>query len=222
MMQSIRLLIVESDVTALFAIGRVARCFDNYLVVDNVGGADEAIERMKVVHIDMVIVGGLENVSNWKRFAELSGSTKFILLPEDPSREFVQDAVAEGVWDIILKPVSLERLRFSLDMFRYRFMHANALENPVRQKRLDAIFFSLERCQSAVNGSVKNSEMLDKVMQLIEDEDGPRSAAEIARILNVSRITVRKYCEALVYTGKLHVKNKYQTKGRPIKQYFPA
>jgi response regulator of citrate/malate metabolism len=101
-------------------------------------------------------------------------------------------------------------------------MQASALENPVRQKRLDSIFFSLERCQNAVNGCIKNSEMLDKVMQLIEDGDGPISAAEIARILNVSRITVRKYCEALVYTGKLHVKNKYQTKGRPIKQYFPV
>jgi response regulator of citrate/malate metabolism len=41
-------------------------------------------------------------------------------------------------------------------------------------------------------------------------------------VLNVSRITVRKYCEALVNTGKLHVKNKYQAKGRPIKQYFPV
>ncbi|MDR0653797.1 MAG: HTH domain-containing protein, partial [Synergistaceae bacterium] len=76
--------------------------------------------------------------------------------------------------------------------------------------------------QNAVNGNIKNSEMLDKVMQLIEDGNGPRSASEIAGVLHVSRITVRKYCEALVHTGKLHVKNKYQTKGRPIKQYFPV
>jgi response regulator of citrate/malate metabolism len=59
-------------------------------------------------------------------------------------------------------------------------------------------------------------------MQLIEDKEDPQSAGEIAEVLNVSRITVRKYCEALVNTGKLHVKNKYQTKGRPIKQYFPV
>ncbi|MDR1580814.1 MAG: HTH domain-containing protein [Synergistaceae bacterium] len=219
-MKSIRLLIVEPDVTTLLSIGQVARCFDNYLVVDNVSGADEAIERMKVIRVDMVIIGGSENVNNWKRFAEFFGRTKFILLPEEPSIEFVQDAITDGVWDIILKPVSSERLRFSLEMFRYRFMHANALEYPVRQERLDSIFFSLERNQNAVNGSIKNSEMLDKVMQLIQDGDGPRSASEIAGILNVSRITVRKYCEALVYTGKLRVKNKYQVKGRPIKQYF--
>ncbi|MDR0653703.1 MAG: hypothetical protein LBG12_10435, partial [Synergistaceae bacterium] len=144
-MKSIRLLIVEPDMTALFSIGQVVRCFDNYLVVDNVSGVEEAVERMKVIHVDMLVVGGSENVNNWNRAAEFSSSTRSILLPEDPSREFVQNAVAEGVWDIILKPVSPERLRFSLEMFRYRFMHANALEYPVRQERLDSIFFSLER-----------------------------------------------------------------------------
>jgi response regulator of citrate/malate metabolism len=215
-------MIVEPDMTALFSTVQSVKYFDNYLVVDNVSGNEEAIERMKAFRVDMAIISGSENVNDWKRCAELSARTKFILLPEDPSREFVQDAVAAGVWDIILKPVSPERLRFSLEMFRYRFMQTSALENPVRQKMLDSIFFSLERCQNAVNGCVKNSEMLDKVMRLMEDGDGPRSAAEIASILNVSRITVRKYCEALVYTGKLHVKNKYQTKGRPIKQYFPV
>jgi response regulator of citrate/malate metabolism len=221
-MKSIRLLIVEPDMTALFSIGQVVRCFDNYLVVDNMRGTEEAIERMKVVRVDMAIIGGSENVSDWKRFAEFSDRTRLILLPEEPSVEFVQDAVAGEVWDMILKPVSAERLRFSLEMFRYRFMHANALEYPMRQERLDSIFFPLEHNQNAINGTIKNSEMLDKVMRLIEDKDGPRSASEIAGVLNVSRITVRKYCEALVYTGKLHVKNKYQTKGRPIKEYFPA
>jgi response regulator of citrate/malate metabolism len=221
-MKSIHLLIVEPDVTALFSIRQVVMCFDNYLVVDNVSGIDEAVERMKVVPTDLVIIGGQKNADSWKRFAEFSGRTKFILLPEDVSNEFVQDAVANGVWDIILRPVSSERLSFSLELFRYRFMHVNALENPVRQERLDSIFFSLERSQNAINGCIKNSEMLDKVMQLIEDGDGPRSASEIAGVLNVSRITVRKYCEALVNTGKLHVKNKHQTKGRPIKQYFPV
>lgn len=221
-MKSIRLLIAEPDVTTRFLTGQAVKCFDNYLVVGNVSGADEAAERMRIVSVDIAIVGGSENVSDWKRLAEISGGTKFILLPENPSSEFVRDAAAGGIWDVILKPVSPERLRFSLNMFRYRFMRASALENPVRQERLDSIFFPPGRGQNAINGCVRNGEMLDKVMRLIEDEDGPKSASEIAGVLNVSRITVRKYCEALVRTGKLRVKNKYQTKGRPIKQYVSA
>jgi response regulator of citrate/malate metabolism len=221
-MKSIHLLIAEPDMATRFSIGQVVRCFDNYLVMDSVSSADEAVERMKVVRVDIVIIGGKENVDNWKHFTEFSGRARFILLPENPSGEFVQDAVAEGVWDMILKPASPERLHFSLDMLRNSFMHAKALESPIRQERLDPIFFPMERSQSVVYGSIRNSEMLDRVMQLIEDENGPRSAGEIAGILNVSRITVRKYCEALVNTGKLHVKNKHQVKGRPIKQYFPV
>lgn len=213
-------MIVESDLMVLFSIGQIIRYFDNYLVVDKVERMDDAIERMKVVPMDLIIIGGQENVSDWKRFTEVSSKAKVILLAQNPSRDFIQDAVAEGVWDIILRPASPERLRFSLEMFRYRFMYTEALDYPVQQERLDAIFFPRERHQSVSGGAVKNSEMLDKVMRLIEEGSGPQSAGEIAEILNVSRITVRKYCEALVNTGKLHVRNKYQTKGRPIKQYF--
>jgi response regulator of citrate/malate metabolism len=220
MMKSIRLLIVESDLMVLFSIGQVVRYFDNYLVVDKVDSVEAAAERMKVASMDLVIVGGKDNVDNWKQFNEFSNQARVILLAQNPSKEFIQDAVACGVWDVMLRPVDPERLRLSLEMFRSRFMYLEALEFPVQQERLDAIFFPRDRQQSAVANTVKNSEMLDKVMQLIEDRDGPQSAGEIAEVLNVSRITVRKYCEALVNTGKLHVKNKYQTKGRPIKQYF--
>ncbi|MDR1966637.1 MAG: HTH domain-containing protein [Synergistaceae bacterium] len=219
-MKSIRLLIVESDLMVLFSIGQVVRYFDNYLVVDKVDSVEAAAERMKVASMDLVIVGGKDNVDNWKQFNEFSNQARVILLAQNPSKEFIQDAVACGVWDVMLRPVDPERLRLSLEMFRSRFMYLEALEFPVQQERLDAIFFPRDRQQSAVANTVKNSEMLDKVMQLIEDRDGPQSAGEIAEVLNVSRITVRKYCEALVNTGKLHVKNKYQTKGRPIKQYF--
>ena len=218
-MKSIHLLLVESDQAVSFSIGQLIRYFDNYLVVDKVENMNDAMERMKVTQMDMVIIGGRENVEDWKRIPESNSKAKLILLAQNPSREFVQDAVAGGVWDVILRPAMPERLRFSLEMFRNRFMSAVALDNPIRQERLDGIFFPRERAHVA-NGLVKNSEMLDKVIQFIEEGEGPQSAGEIAEVLNVSRITVRKYCEALVNTGKLHVRNKYQNKGRPIKQYF--
>jgi response regulator of citrate/malate metabolism len=213
---------VESDLMVLFSIGQIIRYFDNFLVVDKVERVEDAIERMKVVPMDLVIVGGDDNIEKWRALTEFSHRARVILLAQNPSKELIHDAIASGVWDVIMKPASPERLRFSLELFRYRFMYSEALEYPVQQERLDAIFFPRERHQSVSNGAVKNSEMLDKVMQLIEAGDGPQSAGEIAEVLNVSRITVRKYCEALVNTGKLHVKNKYQAKGRPIKQYFPV
>ena len=219
-MKSINLLIVESDLMVFFSIGQVIRFFDNYHVVDKVKSIKEGIARMESTPVDLIIVGGGENISDWKRFAGIQDKVKVIILANDPSREFVLDAFAKGAWDVILRPATPERLRFSLEMFRYRFMSAAALEDPVRQDSLDAIFFPRERFKSFVNGSVKSNEMLEKVMRFIEEGKCPQSAGDIAKILKVSRITVRKYCEALVSTGKLHIRNKYQNKGRPIKQYF--
>lgn len=219
-MKPIHLLIVESDPLVLFSIGQVIRYFDNYLVVDKVEVIDMALERMRVVPVDLVIMGGQENVERWKEFAEGGYKAKLLLLAHEPSREMVQDAIAFGVWDMILRPTAPERLRFSLEMFRYRHIYGEALEYPVQQDRLDAIFFPRERHQQIIAGTIKNGEMLEKVLQLIEERHEPQSAGEIANVLSVSRITVRKYCEALVNTGKLQVKNKYQAKGRPIKQYY--
>lgn len=219
-MKPIHLLLVESDPMVLFSIGQVIRYFDNYLVVDKVENVDDAIERMNVVPVDLVVIGGQDNIEQWLRFTEISSKTKIVLLVQNPTRELVQDAICYGVWDMLLRPASPERLRFSLEMFRYRYIYAEALEHPIQQDRLDAVFFPRERHQHIIAGTIKNSEMLEKVLQLIEDKENPQSAGEIAGVLNVSRITVRKYCEALVNTGKLGVKNKYQAKGRPIKQYF--
>jgi response regulator of citrate/malate metabolism len=219
-MKPIHLLIAESDPLVLFSIGQVIRYFDNYLVVDKVESIEDALERIKVIPVGLVILGGDDNIGKWKKFFDLGGHAKLLMLVQDPSKEFVQEAISYGVWDMILRPAPPERLRFSLEMFRYRHIYGEALELPIAQERLDAIFFPRERHQQIISGTVKNSEMLEKVLQLIEEREEPQSAGEIASILNVSRITVRKYCEALVNTGKLHVKNKYQAKGRPIKQYF--
>ena len=221
-MKSINLLIIEPDLMVLFSIGQVVRYFDNYQVIDKVQNIEEGVAKMKSMPIDMVIVGGEKNVGDWKRLAKINHKVRVVILAQNPSSEFIQDAFTEGAWDVILRPVVPDRLRYSLETFRYRFMSAAALDNPVRQDRLDAIFFPRERYSNYfANGVVKkNNEMLNKVMQFIEEVRGPQSAGEIAEVLNVSRITVRKYCEALVNTGKLHVRNKYQNKGRPIKQYF--
>jgi response regulator of citrate/malate metabolism len=221
-MKPIHLLIVESDPLVLFSIGQVMRYFDNYVVVDKVDNVDAAIERMEIVPVDLVVVGGADNVGQWRKFPESGHKVKLLLLVENPSKEIVQEAISYGVWDMIMRPISTERLRYSLEMFRYRVIYCEDLELPVMQERLDAIFFPRERSQQINDGTIKNSEMLEKVLQLIEEGEEPQSAGEIAGMLSVSRITVRKYCEALVNTGKLHVKNKYQAKGRPIKQYYMA
>ncbi|MDR3254042.1 MAG: HTH domain-containing protein [Synergistaceae bacterium] len=221
-MKPIHLLIVESDPLVLFSISQVIRYFDNYLVVDKVDNAEDALERMRVVPVDLIILGGQENIGKWHIFVESGLKTKLLMLVTNPAKEMVQDAISYGVWDMVIRPISTERLRFSLEMFRYRHIYGESLEYPVQQERLDSIFFPRERHQHIIAGTIKNSEMLEKVLQLIENGDEPQSAGEIAGVLSVSRITVRKYCEALVNTGKLHVKNKYQAKGRPIKQYYMA
>jgi response regulator of citrate/malate metabolism len=219
-MKFIHLLVVEPDPTAIFSTEQIIRYFDNFLIVDRVNNVEDALERLRVVPIDLVVIGGRVIGEKWKEIKKISSGAKIIFITQNPSREFIQDALREDVWDVILKPAEPDRLRFSLELFQYRFMNAKALEEPILQDNLDAIFFPREHRQDSVGGTIRNSEMLSKVMNLIKDNDGLQSAGEIAEVLNVSRITVRKYCEALVNTGKLRVRNKYQTKGRPIKQYF--
>ena len=64
-----------------------------------------------------------------------------------------------------------------------------------------------------------NDGAVARILEVLGQSPDPLAAGEVAERLGVSRITVRKYCEALVSAGRLLSKNHYQSKGRPIKKY---
>ncbi|MPN19250.1 hypothetical protein SDC9_166617 [bioreactor metagenome] len=61
--------------------------------------------------------------------------------------------------------------------------------------------------------------MLKKVITLLKKSNCSLSAVETAEVLQVSRITARRYLEYLVASGKATMKREYQEIGRPINKY---
>ena len=117
-------------------------------------------------------------------------------------------------------PFSYDRLRVSLETYRDAFRYREGLQNQLSQEHLDRLFYPEGReFLSSLGTLAHRGDMTDRILEVLGQSQDPLAAGEVAERLGVSRITVRKYCEALVSAGRLLSKNHYQSKGRPIKKY---
>ncbi|WP_339394093.1 helix-turn-helix domain-containing protein [Brevibacterium metallidurans] len=63
------------------------------------------------------------------------------------------------------------------------------------------------------------AETLDAVSQAVRSAGEPMSATEVARALDLSRVTVRRYLEHLVTTKQAVKQPRHGTPGRPEYEY---
>lgn len=222
-MKPIHVLIVDNDPLVFFSVGRIVRLFENYLVIGKVDTLEEALERLRVVPVDLIVIDPEKSAQTQQKLSEIKTGTDFLLIGQNPDASGVNHALKMGVWDYIIKPFTHERLRLSFDLYKTYHAKRSTLGEHPTQEDLDALFLPRESgALVSANLSTGNGEMFERILGIIQKTQLPLSAGEIAKELQVSRITVRKYCEALVISGKLCIRNQYQTKGRPIKKYRVA
>lgn len=142
-----------------------------------------------------------------------------VMIVRSHARNLIRDAEALGVFDVLVRPLDPERLAWSVDEMMRRRSEIAALSSPISQASVDHAFgrrVMRADDESAVTGNVA---MLDAVISALDASENGMSASQVGDTLNISRITARRYCEALVSIGALRVENLYQIKGRPIKIY---
>lgn len=64
-----------------------------------------------------------------------------------------------------------------------------------------------------------SEELLGRAVSVLRDAGSERSAAELAALLGVSRVTARRCAEHLVDTGRARRANRYAGTGRPEVTY---
>ena len=219
-MKPIHVLIVDNDPLVFFSVGRIVRLFENYLVIGKVDTLEEALERIQVLPVDLIVVDPDKDPQTLEKLSATKKRADFLLIGQSPDAAAVDHALGMGAWDYIVKPFTHERLRLSFDLYKTYHAKRAALGARSTQEHLDTLFLPRESGHfTSTNLSAGNGEMLERILGIIQETPEPLSAGEIAKELKVSRITVRKYCEALVTSGKLCIRNQYQAKGRPIKKY---
>jgi response regulator of citrate/malate metabolism len=223
-MKPIRIFIAEDDPMVSYLVGRIVHSLPDLLVAGSAATGFETLERIDVTPVDLVLLDVfMPGLDGFETLGDLRGRDvplDVILITASADRARAEEALRRGVWDYIVKPFSYDRLRVSLEHYRDFHQFRENLPEKLSQEHLDRLFFREGReALSSLSTLSNGADIMERIVQILENAEGPLSAQEVADTIGVSRITVRKYCEAMVASGRLMSKNHHQTKGRPIKKY---
>lgn len=131
----------------------------------------------------------------------------------------VRSAVSLGIVQYLIKPFGFSTFLDKLQA--YRDYHARVGSAGVTdQQEVDASFAALRTSSGADLPKGLTRETLDRVRSAVRDAPtAAMSATELAALLDLSRVTARRYLEHLADSGVVERAGRYGTPGRPEVEY---
>ncbi|WP_158734930.1 response regulator [Alteribacillus sp. YIM 98480] len=164
-----------------------------------------------------------------KTIREKHPNVDVLIISASTETEHVQHSLRYGVFDYIIKPVSLERLEKTLH--DYLLFHQRLHETTqVTQENIDQLT-AIRRHQPepSVGSELEKVEELPKgidpftlqtVTNELEKAKAGMTAEEMGQYLGASRTTARRYLEYMISSNKADAKPIYGIVGRPERRYF--
>ena len=133
----------------------------------------------------------------------------------------IKEALRLGAYGYILKPFKYERLRATLCSLRNHQRNIRQQEVLNTQELIDKSFDTVSNSVNTGNSFPKGIQ--EGTLQLVEcaikDENAPISAGDLAKKLEISRVTVQRYINFLKESGRIMEEIDYRQKGRPVKRF---
>ncbi|MGV3713975.1 response regulator [Pseudolysinimonas sp.] len=214
----LRVLVVDDDpsVARLHAAFVASR---DDAVIATVGTGPDAVVAIRegrpdVVLLDMHLPGfsGLEVLRRTR--AERGPQPEFLAVTAARDIDTVREARRLGVRHYLAKPFTADDLRTRLDELRNEL--AAAPNGRLEQREIDAVMAGDAATRPLPKGI--SAQTLATVAAAVA-VGPPRSAGDVAEALGLSRVSVRRYLEHLVDTGRATRTMDYGTAGRPRTLY---
>lgn len=141
-----------------------------------------------------------------------------IMVTAAQSADSVRTALSRGVVDYIIKPFTFARMSVALNSYRSRY---NILRNneSFEQTILDKQIFSKESMPEKSLPKGVEAHTLNIVKNKLMQQNRPCSTQELAEIIGISRISLRKYLIYLENSEYIKGTLTYKHKGRPVQMY---
>ncbi|NQW92490.1 MAG: response regulator [Polaromonas sp.] len=223
-----RVLIVEDD----FRIAAISQAFveqvPDFQVVGLARSGADALTWLadNGGAVDLIILDvylpDAEGLSLLWEIRRLYRDLNIVMMTAAKEVEVVEEALRAGVFDFLIKPVTVQRLHKMLDKFRSRrrLMQARSEFN---QADLDATLSSLaERDLEPARRSLPKGVdplTLAATLDALREKKEALTAAEVGLTMGCSRSTARRYLEYLAGQGQVQVEQSYGDIGRPQRQY---
>ncbi|MDN5806498.1 response regulator [Brevibacterium sp.] len=134
--------------------------------------------------------------------------------------QIVQEALSYGVAQYIIKPFTFPVFRSKLEAYSSfrNSLGGDSTEGEVTQTDVDTAIAALRTHTVTATAKGVPNAVQTEVKSVLGDNPG-QSAAEVAVGLGVSRVTARRYLEAMADAGLLARRPRYGSAGRPVLEY---
>jgi len=218
-----KVVIVEDDPMVAMINEQYVSRNKNFIVVQKCKDGKSALEYLNENEVDLLILDVFmpyaDGFETLRQIRKNKVSVDVIMVTAANDKESLEEALHLGAVDYLVKPFTFDRFRVALDKYMAQ-MDALKDIRTLNQKNIDFI----------IDNSRKKSEDLypkgiqERTMQLImeqldEQKNMWLSGDAIAEKIGLTSVTVRRYMNYLVESGKVVGEINYETGGRPCMLY---
>jgi response regulator of citrate/malate metabolism len=219
----IRTLIVDDDFRVAAIHAAYVNKVDGFEVIAQAHTAAEAVDVVDRLRPDLMLLDlylpdehGLELVARLRDGGHPPVDVIVITAAKDA--DSVRGAMQGGALHYLLKPFSFPALRDKLLSYAQMRARLTALRE-ADQRTVDRVFGALRAPDQLAAVKGRSVHTLEAVEQLLSQTPADLSAAEVAEQTGMSRATAQRYLSHLHETGRVDIKLRYGTNGRPEHGY---
>ena len=183
--------------------------------LNHVTSLETAKDYLKKNNVDLIVLDNyLTDGQGVEFLPELKGYP-IIMITAANDVQTVEAALSNGVVDYLVKPFTYERFSQAIDKVQD---YVNLLSKEKINQDLIDDYLNSGRVEEEEDSLPKGLSRitLKKVIEAIQQQNTGFTTQQIADILDISRITIRKYLNHLVNINILSEDAEYYTSGRPV------
>jgi response regulator of citrate/malate metabolism len=222
MSPDIKVLVVEDEPLIAEAHGTYVQRVKGFCLAGTAHSGQQALRLLKTTPVDLILLDlnlpDLHGLELCRALRAVRLDVDFIAVTSERDLSAVRSAVALGVVQYLLKPFTFRAISDRLERYRdYRQQMAADLLL-AGQSEIDRAFASLRGGTASTLPSGLSDETLERIARALHS-GRDLSAAEVADICEVSRVTARRYLEHLTESGVLRRRQRHGGSGRPEVEY---
>jgi len=147
-------------------------------------------------------------------------STYIIFITAASDMDTCSHAIRHGAFDYLIKPVSYERIAYSLNKFKLFLLRQSSPKN-LSQRQIDELFNlqTKDFVEAQKNTKGIDALTLQRIQALFKNTIGELTVEDITTKAQISKTTVRRYLEYCIQINFLKVEIRYGKIGRPERYY---
>ena len=218
-----KVLIVEDDPMVAMINEQYVMKNKNFSVCGKCKDGLSALEFLETNSVDLIImdvyIPKLDGFETLHQIRKKKISADVIMVTAANDRDSLEEALHLGIVDYLVKPFTFDRFQTALQKYITQQKALNELDT-LNQKSIDFIIDSSRKKSEDLHPKGIQEKTLSIISDhLKENKNKWLTGDEIAEKTGITAVTVRRYMNYLVESGKAQGEINYETGGRPCMLY---